>query len=87
MTREILITPVLNGYLCNVGCQKVVFTSAESLAAELVKYYLNPEAVEKDWILRRLNQTMDRPEVAEPTYNRPPPPMQDQAKFKSKGLV
>lgn len=75
MTREIIITPVLNGYLCRVGCQQVVFTSADVLASELVKYYKNPEQTEKSWISNRLNQTMDRTEVAAPDCNRPPPMM------------
>lgn len=66
MTREITITPVLNGFICKVGCQKVVFTSPEVLAAELVKYYKNPHATEKQWVANKLNETFDGPVCPQP---------------------
>jgi hypothetical protein len=37
--RDIIISAALNGYICDVGCRKVVFESRESLL-EMLKLYL-----------------------------------------------
>jgi hypothetical protein len=56
MTREIKITPVLNGFVCQVGCQTVVFESVSELALNIERYYRNPDAVEKEFITRAVNK-------------------------------
>lgn len=48
--REINITKLLNGYICRVGCQSVVFETAERMLAELGRYYANPQEVEKEYL-------------------------------------
>ncbi len=47
--REIHITPVLNGFICRVGCQTVVFDSHSDMIAALESYLINPEQVERDY--------------------------------------
>ncbi len=63
MTRSIHIKPVLNGFVCEVGCQAIVFDSREKLLVELGSYLTNPEATEKRYIAGALNK-MDGPAVA-----------------------
>lgn len=61
MTREINIKPVLNGFICKVGCQTVVFGDVATLASNIERYYKNPEAVEKEFIAKAVNKMMDGP--------------------------
>lgn len=56
MTREIVITPVLNGFICKVGCQKVVFESIPRLIVGLEEYLHNPDIVEKKYIKEAVNK-------------------------------
>lgn len=59
MVREITIMPVLNGFVCRVGCQTVVVNSIEALVDGIRDYYRNPKETEKKWISSALNKTMD----------------------------
>ena len=61
MIREITITPVLNGFVCKVGCQKVVFESISEMARNLEDYYKNPEETEKRFIKEAVNKMNDGP--------------------------
>ena len=71
MIREITITPVLNGFVCKVGCQKVVFQSASELARAVERYYKNPEETEKEFLAGAVNKMNDGPCcVAEPPSER-----------------
>lgn len=71
MIREITITPVLNGFVCKVGCQTVVFTSVDELALNIEKYYNNPEEMEKQFLAKAVNQMNTGPcSVAEPPRER-----------------
>lgn len=54
--RNINIQPVLNGYICQVGCQRVVFNSRESLILALGDYLAHPEAVEKSYLANAINK-------------------------------
>ncbi|HEY5960938.1 MAG TPA: hypothetical protein VIV60_30490 [Polyangiaceae bacterium] len=65
MTREITIIPVLNGYICNVGCQRVVFQDRNQMILELNKYLENPDEVEKEYIKNAVNKTQDMPRNCE----------------------
>ena len=69
MTREITITPVLNGFICKVGCQRVVFQSASAMLFALGLYYDNPDKIEKNYIESAINKMSDcpMPITAEPT--------------------
>ena len=67
MIREITITPVLNGFVCKVGCQKVVFQSPSELARAVERYYKNPDETEKEFLAGAVNKMNDGPcAVAEP---------------------
>jgi hypothetical protein len=55
MIRDIIITPVLNGFKVHVGCQEVVFTSAEKLCLELGRYLADPDTVEKEYFEKSIN--------------------------------
>ena len=66
MIREIKITPVLNGFICKVGCQTVVFGDIATLAQNIERYYKNPEAVEKEFIAKAVNKMNDGLCVSEP---------------------
>lgn len=47
--ERISITPVLNGYLCKVGCRTVVFTDAGEMCIYLKAYLANPKGFEVDY--------------------------------------
>lgn len=64
--REITIRPVLNGFIVNAGCQVVVFTSPSELASAIERYYKDPAAVEKEFVHRAVNRTMNGPCVPQP---------------------
>lgn len=56
MTREIIITPVLNGFLCKVGCQRVVFESVATLVQNLEAYLKDPNETETRFIRDAVNK-------------------------------
>lgn len=73
MIRDLIIQPVLNGYVVTIGCQKVVFTDPRILGDEVTRYYKDPETVEKEYILKSVNKMMDQtasPPCAIPEPNR-----------------
>ena len=51
--NQIKITPVLNGYHVQVGCQLLAFETTEKFLAELKRYLENPAAVEKEYMSRK----------------------------------
>lgn len=59
MTRNLIITPVLNGFVVQAGCQQLVFKSASELATNIQRYYENPQVVEAEFIKSAVNKTMD----------------------------
>lgn len=52
------ITPVLNGFIVEVGCQKIVFTNLTILGQELVRYYAAPERVEREYVECAINKQL-----------------------------
>jgi hypothetical protein len=50
MPREIRITPVLNGWIVQVGCSTVVFTALDKMAGEIIRYYRDPYGVTKEYV-------------------------------------
>lgn len=50
MARTVVIRPVLNGFVCEVGCQTVVFNSLDRICELLKEYYTNPDALEKSFL-------------------------------------
>ena len=57
--REVIIRPVMNGFVVQVGCQQLVFTDIDDVARSLVAYQQNPEAIEKDFTAHQVNKTYD----------------------------
>jgi len=64
MTRQITITTALNGYICGLGCQQVVFDDRLKLVSELGRYLADPEKVEAEYQAKALNKSY--PEVPAP---------------------
>lgn len=71
--HNITIRPVLNGFVCKVGCSEVVFENIKSLLVELEKYLEDPperekhyreNAINAKWIDRR-NPPLDAPPHAQ----------------------
>lgn len=56
--REVIIKPVLNGWVCHVGCQVVVFNTAEQLLTELGAYLRDPHEVEKRFSEQSVNKRL-----------------------------
>lgn len=56
MIRNLTITPVLNGYIVQAGCQQVVFQSAEQMLGEIGKYLANPSKVEAQYLAAAVNK-------------------------------
>ncbi len=53
--HEVKIKPVLNGFICKVGCQTVVFNNIDKMLVELEEYLKNPKEKEKDYMENSLN--------------------------------
>ena len=47
MLRNITITPVLNGFVVNVGCQGLAYTNIDKLIDDLSSYLRDPETTAK----------------------------------------
>lgn len=71
MIRSFHVRPVLNGYIVDIGCQQVVFTSISSLITAIESYLSNPERVENDWLKNSLNakHKFDVPDQCEEPRN------------------
>lgn len=67
--RKIEIRPCLNGFIVQVGCQTVVFTSVEALVNNLAAYLRNPEMMEKDWLTKSINSRWLYGPVESPTQD------------------
>lgn len=64
--RSLIIEPVLNGFVVQAGCQRVVFDSAAKLGAHITEYYANPAKVESEFLKNKVNDTMSQPAMPEP---------------------
>lgn len=56
MPRKIKITPVLNGFVCEIECTLVVVTSLNALCEGIREYYTDPEGTEKRWLSNGINR-------------------------------
>lgn len=59
--RTIVIEPVLNGFIVQVGCQRVVVKNVGELSGEIARYYSNPLETERAYVAQAVNKTMDGP--------------------------
>lgn len=53
--RSFQIKPVLNGFIVDVGCSSVVFTSKEDLLENIKQYLETPDKMEKEYRKNGLN--------------------------------
>uniref|UniRef100_A0A6M3LJQ4 Uncharacterized protein n=1 Tax=viral metagenome TaxID=1070528 RepID=A0A6M3LJQ4_9ZZZZ len=53
--RDVLIKPALNGFVVDVGCQRVVFTTVDELLVELGHYLRQPDETEQRYLKTALN--------------------------------
>jgi len=63
---RIIIEAVLNGWKVKVGCQEVVFTSADKLCSELHAYLSDPGNVRKRYQEESVNAKWMKQQVPEP---------------------
>lgn len=63
MPRAIKITPVLNGFICQVDCTTVVVSSLNALCEGLREYYTDPSGTEKKWLSNGINQDTQRTQL------------------------
>lgn len=62
MVRAITIEPVLNGFVCRVGCQTVVVKSVDELTIHIHNYYSKPDEYEARFIKENtVNKMMELP--------------------------
>lgn len=59
MARNVTIEPVLNGFVCQVGCQRVVYPDVRSLARAVEEYYNHPEEVEARYRKEAVNRCQE----------------------------
>lgn len=73
--HEITIRTVLNGYVCKVGCQTVVFETIEKLTKELTSYLKDPIGTEKRFRKNSADRqcTIDGPALATRAVEACPP--------------
>lgn len=48
--RHISIREVMNGFSVNVGCQELVFQSADTMLSELARYIKYPAEIEREYL-------------------------------------
>ena len=48
--HKVVITEVLNGYIVEVGCARVVFETRERMLHELNRYLCNRKVVEQEYL-------------------------------------
>ena len=75
MIRDILITPVLNGFICKVGCQRVVFESVVTLVQNLEAYLKDPNGTEARFIRDAVNKDQPQPLTSESVQAQPMNPI------------
>jgi len=66
MLHIIHINPILNGFIVNVGCQKLAYTSIDKLLFDLNQYLRKPEETEKRIVKEEgINKQHTLPETEE----------------------
>ena len=59
--RRVVINPVLNGFIVEVGCQTVVFKTIHDVASALMSYWEDPVGTEKSFISDAVNPVYSEP--------------------------
>jgi hypothetical protein len=74
MIRPIAINAVANGWTVTVGCQTLVFTNVQVMAAELVAYLTDPDGTEKRYLSEAVNIRHTNGAPAPPPWRDPEGP-------------
>ena len=72
--RQIVIQAALNGWICQVGCQTVVFDNKKQMLDSLSDYIDKPEEVEKAFQAKALNRGSVPAEIVGRAIERNPIP-------------
>ena len=64
---SIKVQPVLNGFVVDIGCQQVVFSTIGQLTDTIRRYYESPDKVVKEFLSAPVNKTMGGPVSGSPT--------------------
>lgn len=56
--RAITIQPVLNGWVITAGCQQVAFVDLRLMASEIIRYYTEPDVIEKVCLEGSVNRAL-----------------------------
>ena len=59
--KNVLIEPVLNGFILTVGCSRVCFNDIDTLCRELKRYHKDPDHVEMEYQKGAINKSMLTP--------------------------
>jgi len=79
MLNQIIITPVLNGWIVTAGCQRLAFSDPQRLANAVWDWLVRPEETEKRFIAESINRrllgqrTLEQPRDAAGQEILPPP--------------
>lgn len=65
--REINIRPALNGWVCQVGCQTIVFNDKGHMLGEIGRYIDDPKAIEAEYWKHSPNKQLKPEPCPEPT--------------------
>jgi hypothetical protein len=82
---QINITPALNGFIVQCGCQKVVFTDLTTMVNEIFRYYKDPSKVRGEYISKAVNAIIPSDQgatVRERGPLAPPPTAQENAELR-----
>lgn len=73
MIRHISIRPVLNGFIVQVGCQELAYTSITNLCGNLHDYLVSPEGALKRMLPTLINRKHTH--AHDPDFTHPPVPI------------
>ncbi len=67
--REINIRPALNGWVCQIGCQTIVFNDKTHMLNEIGRYIDDPKAIEAEYWRHSPNKQLKPELVPAPDVN------------------
>ena len=57
--RTIEIIPALNGWIVQVGCEKILFIDSLLMIKEIKRYIDDPKAVKEEYLKSRVNKNRE----------------------------
>ncbi|MBT9170258.1 MAG: hypothetical protein DDT18_00597 [Actinobacteria bacterium] len=59
--KDIKIEPILNGWICTVGCSRIGFLDRQVMLKELERYLLDPIGVEREYLAKAIYTPISPP--------------------------